>query len=325
MKIPPSNPFTFPPQTGEGTNTRLNFDLTIGELSAVSYLSRPFAAALKKDAGQFVVATHEQMQNDFAKYQEREFRLIPPADRGRFDQLVLSLWEKSRNFLDGSLEHYKLNDQREYFASECHDAEHLAQMAHERGADCVIFNAAQASLLISLIATPQNDIATHLTFGTPLAEIRSISEGKPRYILNLTFDEKAAAAFTYLHIVESHLVINQAFRMDTAQVHESAFNRFRDKEYAFIDPSVQQTYHVLILSVRDKIRALISAAYADIENPEERQKLVEEYRRACEAADIAERAFAPDKRSVFFTTKEANLMRVVGEESDAQPLPVVSE
>lgn len=325
MKIPPSTPFTFPPQSGEGANTRLNFDLTIGEFSAVVYLSKSFAEAQKKGVTRFVMATHEEMQSEFAQFQERVCREIPLADRGRLNQLLSSLWEKSRNFLDGTLELFKQDARREMFASECHDAERYAQLLHERGEDCVVFNAHQVLLLLSLIPTSQKDIEAHLTFGNPLAEIRSLVEGKPRYILNLTFDEKAAAAFAYLHIVKSGLAINKAFRMDTAQVHEGAFNRFRSQEYAFIDPSVQQTYHALLLNVRNKIRAILSAAYTDIENPEEKHKIVEEYRQACEAADMAERAFAPDKPSVFFTTKEATFMRSVGQECDEQLLPEETE
>jgi hypothetical protein len=160
MSIPPINAFNMQPvkealpiRTQEGSSVKYNLGLTVAEITAVSFVSSTFAEAMRKNVGYFVVATHAKMRSDFAEFQDKNFSIIPQAERSDLETLMHSLWEKTRNYLELFLLETGDVAQIKSFQEACQEADRLAHGVRIEGKQCEVLNNYQMLLLNHAIAS----------------------------------------------------------------------------------------------------------------------------------------------------------------------------
>lgn len=166
MSIPPNNVFNMQPvkealpiRTEEGGSVKLNLSLTIGELTAISFIAPLFQQIFNKNIGSLVVATHAGMQAGFAEFQDKHFSSVPQAERSNLETLVHSVWEKTREYIEHSLQASGEEEAQRSFKNWCDEADKLAQGVRDKGGQCEVFNLPQIMFLNDLLASirkPQN-------------------------------------------------------------------------------------------------------------------------------------------------------------------------
>lgn len=338
MTVPRTFAFTMQPGTEalpfrikEGISVKYNISLTNVEVSLLSFLYLPLCKAIELNAGELVISTRADNLEHFAQFQERHFQVIDPAERSNLVALVRSIWEKTRNYLDGFFLHEGLSAKREIFARECQESELFAQKIRDKGAPCEILNIRQTYLLADMLSIPHPEIVekteevkqpsiqfpVSVSFGNSSQPVRMVSEGKTQYFLNLTYDEKCALTFTYLHLLEQGGFKEGAFMMLTDQEHVPAFALFRAKEFSFIEEAEQKTYHELLISIRNKIRELTRVTFNDVENTELKQKVLAVYQQQCENADTFRMTGEmANRQGVLFSASDSDLLTFIHDQVD---------
>lgn len=166
MNIPPNNVFNMqhvkealPIRTEEGGSVKFNLSLTIGELTAISFIAPLFQQIFNQNIGSLVVATHAGMQAGFAEFQDKHFSNVPQAERSNLETLVHSVWEKTREYLKLSLQELGEEATQRGFKNWCDEADRLAKGVRDEGGQCEVLILPQIKLLNDLLTSinkPQN-------------------------------------------------------------------------------------------------------------------------------------------------------------------------
>jgi hypothetical protein len=147
------------------------------------------------------------------------------------------------------------------------------------------------------------NIPIRVTYDNPPPPVRIISEGKTRYFLSLTQDEKCALYFTIPLLAVASQIKNPCLYVSTEECNAQSFDEYRSSKFASIPITQRQPYHEVISSLWNKTHELITAVYFD--QSEKESRLIENYQKERELASQLSASLDLNRESgVLFSTTE---------------------
>lgn len=132
-----------------------------------------------------------------------------------------------------------------------------------------------------------NTIPIQVTYGNPPPPVRIISDGKARYFLSLTQDEKCALYFIHPLMVASSLVKKPCLIVATHDEVAQEFDKFRTMKFSWISSTEKRPYDELVFRLWEKTHEVIAAVFEDWDQKEKELNFTEKYlRERDEAAQL---------------------------------------
>lgn len=122
-----------------------------------------------------------------------------------------------------------------------------------------------------------NGVYAAINYDNPPPPVRTTANGKVRYHLSLTQNEKCALYFSYPLMLAAVTLKNGPLCILTSDEFAKQFDEHRATSYSHIPVNQREPYHAVVSSLWQKTHDLIATAYEDLDRSNHKNILLPNY------------------------------------------------